>query len=455
MRRLLLISLLLLSPFAWAGTYVRNVQNTCQSTIASLAFPHAVTSGDLLLVSMYTFSGSVNAATVTDTVGTTYTLAKDQTGSNNIAVYKGLAAGSGANTVAISGTSGSFNGMCINEIYGVTGTIDATAATYSGSNPATLSLTTAANNEYIFAAMAGFHNTNAFSPGSGYDFIGAINGNDGMGAEGKLIATAGSNTVSMSITNNSAGDNPFVAIAFTTSNVTAPITPINIVQSATCEVTTSAALSCVFPSNVTSGHSIIAYGLCAGSAPAGSHCDVLSDTLSTVYSTAVTANNNSAYTQVFYGPVTSTGANTVSFGTPTNFGEGVVLEVSGITVISVDASNSATISDLSPPSFPTAVPNMTATTNNSLLVCATMSTSAITGVPGIVSNFGFIGSATSPFLTVSRTWGANAYISLIAASGTKNCTTTNGIWNGQGNIVGAILKGTVSSGYVRHRVTMF
>jgi hypothetical protein len=452
MRRLLLISLLLLSPFAWAGTYVRNVQNTCQSTIASLAFPHAVTSGDLLLVSMYTFSGSVNAATVTDTVGTTYTLAKDQTGSNNIAVYKGLAAGSGANTVAVSGTSGSFNGMCINEIYGVTGTIDATAATYSGSNPATLSLTTAANNEYIFAAMAGFHNTNAFSPGTGYDFIGAVNGNDGMGAEGKLIATAGANTVTMSITNNSVGDNPFVAIAFTTSNVTPPTSPINIVQSATCEVTTSAALSCVFPSSVTAGHTIIAYGLCTGGAGT---CLTPTDSLGTTYSTAVTANNNTAFTNILYGVAPSTGANTVAFGTPANFGEGVVLEISGITGISVDASNSATISDLSPPAFPTAVPNMTASTTTSLLVCATMSTSAITGVPGIVSNFGFIGSATSPFLTVSRTWGANAYISLISSSGTKNCTTTNGIWNGQGNIVGAILKGTVSSGYVRHRVTMF
>jgi hypothetical protein len=214
----LLASGLFIAANAATRSYIYPVQNRCTGGFGTLAYSQNVVSGNLLTVSLFTWSGSVASVTITDTVGTSFSLAKNQdnAGGNHVAIYKGAAGGSGANTITLSGATGSFNGYCIHEIYGASTTVDATAGVDNGASPVSLSLTTTVDNTYIQAAIAGFHSNNSFTVTSNTNqyLIGLVTGGDAIGVTSSVNTnTAGSNSIGFNIVN--APDNsPMAAVAF-------------------------------------------------------------------------------------------------------------------------------------------------------------------------------------------------------------------------------------------------
>jgi hypothetical protein len=426
----------------WAATNPVMVQSNARTTIGSLAFVQNVTSGNLIVVSLYTFSGSVNAATVTDTLGTTFALAADQTGSNNLAIYYGAATGSGADTIAVSGTSGSFDGMAIHEFYGLQAVVDATAKTYGGSNPVSINVVTTVANDYIYAAIAGFHNTMRYSESNnGYTLFTTVDGNDNLASEGKLAGAAGTYAASMTTTFGSTGDQPFIAVAFKTSSVTAP-TPIKIVQQAQCVQASGTATTCAFPSSVTSGNLII-ISCSNGHSASGDNCSSPSDSLSTSFTQAIALDlNNSDYASVYFGPATAGGADTISSAYALG-GQITILEVNGLSSVAVDtighinALNVSTISG----------PILTSTQNNSIYICQIATNSAtntktFTQTPLWTTSVPVFGLYVLGGLQNTGT-SATSIVSVPSGS-TASCTMTNTSVTFQGS-VGVMLKGTVAS----------
>lgn len=151
---------------SWAFFQSRSV-----NTGTTLAFNSNVTSGNLLIV--VTGTSAADVTTVTDTVGTTYTKAIQLNGGESMraAIWYGIAAGSGANTVSITTGSG-IRTIAIHEYSGfpaspLDSTISATStgtAVDSGSCPVNYP------NSLLFGAwVKGDASPNTTStPGSGF-----------------------------------------------------------------------------------------------------------------------------------------------------------------------------------------------------------------------------------------------------------------------------------------------
>ena len=159
---------LCISPVT-AGTpaFVQSAQGTANSNL-SVAFTSSVTVGDLLLVSIAT-TGSWTAPT--DTLGTTYTLAAQQTGTNNTALYYGVAPSSGPNTVSTFGGSPDL-AMVISEFSHVNALPNATAAQYLASGGVgshiTIAITSTIASSLVYAAIGGNTGHSAFTTITGF-----------------------------------------------------------------------------------------------------------------------------------------------------------------------------------------------------------------------------------------------------------------------------------------------
>lgn len=215
---LALIFLISCACVAVTRSYVYPVQSRCTGGFGTLAYNQNVVSGNLLIVSLFTYSGSVASVTITDTVGTSFSLVRNQdnVGANHVAVYAGSAGGSGANTISLSGATGSFNGYCIHEVYGASTTVDTSAGVDNGSSPVSLTLTTTVDNTFLYAAIAGYHNNNSFTVTSNTNqyLLGVVTGGDAIGTTASINTnTAGSNSIGFNIV-NSPDNSPMVAVAF-------------------------------------------------------------------------------------------------------------------------------------------------------------------------------------------------------------------------------------------------
>lgn len=185
----------------------------------SLAFPSAVTSGNLLIVAV---NNSVTPS-ISDSLGTSYTEVYQDleapTGIN-YTIYAGIAPSSGANTVTLNTTGDSFQNLGIMEVLGATATIDVQAAVDTGSgNPssqtATVSVTTAVLNDFLFFGVGGAHNGNVFSFGSPFALDSQINGNDSQAIGHSSAGSAGTYTASVTISGGTGTDyDQLVLIAF-------------------------------------------------------------------------------------------------------------------------------------------------------------------------------------------------------------------------------------------------
>jgi hypothetical protein len=182
----------------------------------SLSFTSAVTAGNLLVVAFARLN-SVTVSSVTDTLGTTYSLVGTINGQpNSLAVYAGIAPSSGANTVSVTfAASEDYNTMAVSEFSGAQAVLDGSASTiYGSSSPVTQSVVTTLPGDLIYVAQAGYHSADTFSAGGGFTIGAQANSYDAICAAYRVCATATTYNPSITISGAGADNAPQVAVAF-------------------------------------------------------------------------------------------------------------------------------------------------------------------------------------------------------------------------------------------------
>lgn len=185
------------------------------STTDSVAFAGPVKSGNVLIL-LFKSESTVTGGTVSDTLGTVYTLAASLTGNpNNLAVYVGTATASGANTITVSGMGGSFDDCICIEAYGITKTVDTSATLYNGTGVSALTVTTT-QADFIVFAFGGYHSADYFTSYGSIPFVNYINNNDALGFAAGYVPYSGSVGATAHVLGAGTDNNPNVMVAFKT-----------------------------------------------------------------------------------------------------------------------------------------------------------------------------------------------------------------------------------------------
>lgn len=163
-----------------AGSQRASKLATANVDFATLAFPGAVTAGNLLVVVGNNFKTQADPTiVVTDTLGTVYTvlLSASPDINRDAFIAYGIAPSSGANTVTMDPASiGNYPGFCIDEFAGVNPStpldVEGTISTGTSTTPST-GLTTATPNALLIG-VEGYTNaaTIVTTPGGAYTQIG-------------------------------------------------------------------------------------------------------------------------------------------------------------------------------------------------------------------------------------------------------------------------------------------
>ena len=190
------------------------VQTAAECGGLSKAFSTNVTKGDLIIDA---FKSETNSQpTPADTLGTSFVLkGSEVAGSSNFLwVFAGTAPVGGADTVTNTG-GGSWPCTGITEVSGLAGTVNATAVTYSGSSPNTVSITVPADT-FIYGVIGGFHSANTFTSVAGFTDPagGNANGNDAIGQEYAMSWSSGSYTAGFNIGGAGTDNSPLVVLGF-------------------------------------------------------------------------------------------------------------------------------------------------------------------------------------------------------------------------------------------------
>lgn len=180
---------------------------------ATITFPHPVVAGSRLVVVVGAES-NVHLLTFTDTVGTTYTLDEksDITKANRAAIYSGIAAASGANTVTCSAGDITWGQIGVVELYATVSAAEATAVAYSGVSPTATPITTLGNGRLIVAVQHGYHSACVWTPTSTFLSFAQVNTNDAMVLAVMDAPTTGTYTPVMAMTGTD--NNPLVLAAY-------------------------------------------------------------------------------------------------------------------------------------------------------------------------------------------------------------------------------------------------
>ena len=166
-----------------------------------------------MIVVAYKSEGTITGSTVSDTLGTSYTLAKQISGEpNNLKVWVGTPPVGGICTVTIGSPAGSFDRLGVMEIAGVTATVDATASSYNSTTPFSLAVTTTVANDFIFAAVAGYHNSSTFTFTGNFTLTSQSNGSDANAIGYCAAGAAGTYTLTVSTTGGS-DNQPAILVA--------------------------------------------------------------------------------------------------------------------------------------------------------------------------------------------------------------------------------------------------
>lgn len=210
---------------------------TPRTTPQSCAFIGGVNSGEILLVA-YHAEGAITG--ISDTVGTSYSLIDSSSAQSIFTdVWVGVAAGTGANTASISGST-SFNGStCVRLSSSYwTATADVhTNGSYTGVGTITTSsVTTTVNNDFFFAFITGFHSGDVLQPQPPLLTVGIGNGSDAEAAGYELSGTNGAKTVTFK-NNNSGSQGNYVVVALK------PVTGITITTASLPTASTTGAYS--------------------------------------------------------------------------------------------------------------------------------------------------------------------------------------------------------------------
>lgn len=197
--------------------------------LANVAYPGNVTAGNLLVVMMWLYPDSATFNDPTDTLSNTWHPATAKVTNASplgvaMRIYYAIANASGACTVLIStGGSGSTFGASIQEYSGNAASPYDAGNTATGSNsPASLTLSTAANDELIVAMATG--NGSNFTAGTGYTLLGTDNMIWYHGAQYDLdVGASGSQTVAFG---TSQFNFVMAAAAFSQPAASQPIIPV-------------------------------------------------------------------------------------------------------------------------------------------------------------------------------------------------------------------------------------
>jgi hypothetical protein len=205
----------------------------------------------------------------------------------------------------------------------------------------------------------------------------------------------------------------------TYSILNGPSTGARVVQYITCTGTTTAV--CTLPNAVSSGNTLIAITSVDASFTCVANTTFV-DTRSTTFSTLVNLNNpagSQAGTCTVFGVLGSSGSEAITTnGGVNNYTE--VYEISGITSPSVDVTNSAAGNGTSPVSTGAA----TATTANSILVCASAYNDG-SNIDNPITTFSPASTAAMTLNNAPLSAGAaGASILQFTGSGSKSCSFT-------------------------------
>ena len=192
-----LLTLCFASP-VWANWSVvqQTVSPQVQASTISVQFPTSVTAGDLIVVHVIT--AATNGATVSDTLGNTFTsaaLAQGSTSSLQISsqIFYAANVRGGPDTVTVSIPTSTFLNFFIYEIAGgdPSTPLDVTATGFgTGLSPSTASVATTSPNDFVFVGTA--HHYGYDTAGSG--FIGLQSTPTGI-SEYQTAAFAGASVV--------------------------------------------------------------------------------------------------------------------------------------------------------------------------------------------------------------------------------------------------------------------
>lgn len=189
-----------------------SVEGSVAFDTKDLPFPGNVTSGSLLIVAGAMWNTSTQTLTVTDTLGTSYTVEVSagmagQGGFYQTFIAYGIASSGGANTVTIDpSVASAFGSFAIDEFSGVhSSPLDVNGGTSTGtSTTPSDGITTVATNALIIGVMT--HSsvaTETLTPGGDYTEFGTIETPDGSPFSAVYrIVTPGPYTVGWTIGNS-------------------------------------------------------------------------------------------------------------------------------------------------------------------------------------------------------------------------------------------------------------
>ena len=189
-------------------TRIQGTNTGTQSSVTSLSLAYGsnVTAGNLLVVAFQRYTpgdaGGTTPTSITDSVGTTYSLMCNfNTGgtTTGVAVWAGIAGGSGANTVSVNGLpAGTYNVLIISEYNNAQAILDVAAVTtYGSSSPVASSITTVQPGDVIYVSQVGSHNACTFSIAGSFTLDQQKNNADALMEAHLVQATAA--TVSVSV----------------------------------------------------------------------------------------------------------------------------------------------------------------------------------------------------------------------------------------------------------------
>lgn len=180
----------------------------------SISFGSNVTSGNLLLVA-YKSEGTITGVTVSDTLGTSYSLIGQVSGeANNMNVYAGVAPASGANRVTIGSPAANYDRMGIAEVAQAGATVDGSAVTsYENGTPWSLDITTTNPVDFIFAAVGGYHNTMGWTFDSPFTLDSTSDGSDANAIGHLVTSSAGTYTLTANVLVGGADNQPVILVA--------------------------------------------------------------------------------------------------------------------------------------------------------------------------------------------------------------------------------------------------
>lgn len=186
------------------------VQSTANTGLAATL--SGVTNGNLLV--FVVTNESASNSSVSDNHGLTWTKAKEQTGTNYIALWYAVAGSAGSYTITATMTGGnSFHDVIAAEFSNTQAVVDVTASTYNSSSPVTLSANPTTQ-DLLVSAIAGYHNADVFAANAPWSIRQQINGNDALALASRYARSSGSYSVTWTITGAGADNSPVLLVAF-------------------------------------------------------------------------------------------------------------------------------------------------------------------------------------------------------------------------------------------------